>query len=122
MANTYALPQQSSEPVPEGKPAPQEPLETSGTLEALVPSPQPLTQERLILSPPLARLPVELDISVPVREFRVHNLINLQVGQVVDTRWEDTGDLPITARDVQLAWSEFEVIDTQMAVRITRLV
>jgi hypothetical protein len=30
--------------------------------------------------------------------------------------------MPLAAGDVQLAWSEFEVINTQMAVRLTRLV
>jgi hypothetical protein len=28
----------------------------------------------------------------------------------------------LSSGDVQLAWSEFEVVDTQMAVRITRLI
>ncbi len=30
-------------------------------------------------------------------------------------------DVPLSAGDVQLAWSEFEVVDTQLAVRVTRL-
>jgi hypothetical protein len=29
--------------------------------------------------------------------------------------------LPLAAGDVQLAWSEFEVLDTKLAVRVTRL-
>jgi hypothetical protein len=61
--------------------------------QALVPSPRPVeAKEPIVLSAPVARLPVELDVAIPVREFRV-----------------------------QLAWSEFEVIDTQLAVRVTRL-
>jgi flagellar motor switch protein FliN len=69
----------------------------------------------------LTRVPVELDVAVPVRRFRVSTLVNLQPGQVIETQWEDTGDLPLAAGDVQLAWTEFEVVDTRMAVRITRL-
>jgi hypothetical protein len=29
--------------------------------------------------------------------------------------------MPLAAGDVQLAWSEFEVVDSQLAVRVTRL-
>jgi flagellar motor switch/type III secretory pathway protein FliN len=90
-------------------------------LEALVPCPMPAIQDRLRLNPPLARLPVELEVAIPVREFRVRNLVNLKPGEVIETQWEDMGDLPLAAGDVQLAWSEFEVVDARMAVRITRL-
>ena len=74
-----------------------------------------------MLSPPVARLPVELDVSVPVREFRVRNLLALEPGQVIESGWGHGEDVPLASGDVQLAWSEFEVIDTQMAVRLTRL-
>jgi hypothetical protein len=30
--------------------------------------------------------------------------------------------MPLAAGEVQLAWSEFEVVDAQIAVRVTRLV
>ena len=30
-------------------------------------------------------------------------------------------DLPLAARDVTLAWTEFEVIETRLGVRVTRL-
>lgn len=89
--------------------------------EGLVPCPKPASQEPLRLSAPAGRLPVELDVAVPVPNFRVRNLVDLQVGQVVETQWEQTEDLPLAAGDVQLAWSEFEVLDTQLGVRITRL-
>lgn len=69
----------------------------------------------------VARLPVELDVVVPVNEFRVRNLLALESGNVVPSQWSYGDDVPLTAGDVQLAWSEFEVIDTHLAVRITRL-
>jgi flagellar motor switch protein FliN/FliY len=74
------------------------------------------------LSAPVARLPVELDVAVPVREFRVRNLLALEPGQVIETRWAHGQDLPLASGQTQLAWSEFEVIDTQLAVRVTRLI
>jgi len=87
-----------------------------------VPAPSPpQAGEPIAFSPAVARLPVELDVAVPVRAFRVRNLLALEPGQVVETRWALGEDMPLAAGDVQLAWSEFEVIDTQLAVRVTRL-
>jgi flagellar motor switch protein FliN/FliY len=72
-------------------------------------------------SPPVSLLPVELEVAVPVRKFRVRNLLALEPGQLIESQWGNGEDVPLASGDVQLAWSEFEVIDTQLAVRITRL-
>jgi flagellar motor switch/type III secretory pathway protein FliN len=89
---------------------------------ALVPSPHQGEEGGLMArGGPVARLPVELDVSVPVREFRVRNLLSLAPGQVIETQWAQGSDMPLAAGDVQLAWSEFEVVDSQLAVRVTRL-
>jgi flagellar motor switch protein FliN len=69
----------------------------------------------------VVQLPVELDVTVPVRGFRVRNLLALEPGQVIESRWGYSEDVPLGSVDVQLAWSEFEVVDTRLAVRITRL-
>ena len=90
--------------------------------DALVPSPIPLEQRgALTLTPNLARLLVELDVAVPVRDFRVRNLLTLERGQVIETQWALGDDLPLTATDAQLAWTEFEVVESKLAVRLTRL-
>jgi flagellar motor switch/type III secretory pathway protein FliN len=90
--------------------------------QALVPSPQQLDEEEFLHpASPVSRLPVELDVSVPVREFRVRDLLELAPGHLIETQWPHGEDLPLAAGAVQLAWSEFEVIDTELAVRITRL-
>jgi flagellar motor switch/type III secretory pathway protein FliN len=115
MTNKNQLPQETTELIP----APD--VEEAARQEALVPCPRTVSQEPLRLSPPLGRLPVELDVAVPVRAFRVRNLVDLQVGHVVESQWEHTEDLPLAAGDVQLAWSEFEVLDSRLGVRITRL-
>ena len=70
---------------------------------------------------PVARLPVQLDVAIPVRGFRVRNLLALEAGGVIESQWNHGDDLPLASGEVQLAWSEFEVIDTQLAVRVTRL-
>jgi len=87
-----------------------------------VPSPHSPAEVREIeLSAPVARLPVELDVAVPVREFRVRHLLALEPGSLIETQWTHDEDMPLAAGDVQLAWSEFEVVDSQLAVRVTRL-
>jgi flagellar motor switch protein FliN/FliY len=82
---------------------------------------EPVEAPPMQLATPLARLPVELDVSVPVREFRVRNLLALEPGQIIETEWGHGDDVPLAAADVQLTWAEFEVVETQLAVRITRL-
>ena len=71
--------------------------------------------------PLVARLPVELDVAVPVREFRVRHLLALEPGTVIESQWNHGNDLPLAAGEVTLAWTEFEVIETRLGVRVTRL-
>ncbi|MGA2848992.1 MAG: FliM/FliN family flagellar motor C-terminal domain-containing protein [Terracidiphilus sp.] len=87
---------------------------------ALIPS-QPDDEDLIPLGLPVSRLPVELEVSVPVREFRVRHLLTLGSGQVIETQWAHDEDMPLSAGEVQLAWSEFEVVDSHLAVRLTRL-
>ena len=96
-----------------------------GAIEPVAPSAESVHQEadelRTEFQGPAARLPVELDVMIPVRNFRVRDLLTLASGTLIESQWANGDDLPISAGDVQLAWSEFEVVDTELAVRITRL-
>lgn len=85
------------------------------------PGSDPGESQPIALSPAIARLPVELEVAVPVRDFRVRNLLALEHGQVIETQWMNGEDLPLTSGEMQLAWTEFEVIETCLAVRVTRL-
>jgi flagellar motor switch/type III secretory pathway protein FliN len=119
MATLHPLPAPSNEPQRSSDPAGEQ---QDAAEQALVPSPHLLAEEgEIALSAAVARLPVELDVSVPVRDFRVRNLLALAPGQLIETRWLLGEDMPLAAGEVQLAWSEFEVVDTQLAVRVTRL-
>jgi flagellar motor switch protein FliM len=116
----------SPQTAPPANKLPQE-AERSGAAElaaekALVPlTREPEEGDLIALSGPVARLPVEMDVAIPVREFRVRNLLALDSGQIIETQWAHGEDMPLAAGDVQLAWSEFEVVESQLAVRITRL-
>ncbi len=93
------------------------------TGQALVPAPQrPEEDEEIAFGTEVARLPVELDVAVPVRDFRVRHLLALTPGQLIESQWGHGEDVPLAAGEVQLAWTEFEVAETQLMVRVTRLV
>lgn len=87
---------------------------------ALVPSPG--HPERLAIGPhsTLAQLPVEVEVGVPVRDFRVRNLLALERGVIVASQWSHGEDLPLAAGHVQLAWTQFEVVENNLAARVTR--
>jgi flagellar motor switch/type III secretory pathway protein FliN len=68
-----------------------------------------------------ARLPVQLDVGIPIRDFRLKNLLLLEPGSLIESQWAPGEDVPVSSGEVQVAWSEFEVVDTQLAVRLTRL-
>lgn len=78
-------------------------------------------QVSLAVNPAAARLPVELDVSVAIKDFRVRNLLALEPGQIIESRWYHGQDVPLLAGRQPLAWAEFEVVDTTMAVRVTHL-
>jgi flagellar motor switch/type III secretory pathway protein FliN len=70
---------------------------------------------------PLAALRVQLDVRVPIPNFRVQDLLSLEKGRVLETGWSHGEDLPIWCGGVQLVWTEFEVLDQKLAARVTRL-
>jgi flagellar motor switch/type III secretory pathway protein FliN len=70
---------------------------------------------------PLAGLPMQLDVTIPIPAFRVQDLLALEKGAVLESRWPHAEDVPVWCGGVQLVWTEFEVIDQKLAVRVTRL-
>jgi flagellar motor switch protein FliN/FliY len=71
--------------------------------------------------PLLQRLPMRLTAAVPLPGFRVRDLLGLKAGSIVESAWHSADDVPLKVGAVQLSWSEFEVVEQRMAIRITRL-
>lgn len=95
----------------------------NGVEQALVALPHaPIERSSDALAAAVAKLPVELEVSIPVRKFRVRNLLALEPSHLIESGWGHGEDVPLAAGTVQLAWSEFEVVEAQLAVRLTRLV
>jgi flagellar motor switch protein FliN/FliY len=69
----------------------------------------------------LDRLPMQLDVMVKVRSFRVEDLLSLKQGSLVETVHEHSQDVPVRSGGALLVWAEFEVVEQRLAVRVTRL-
>jgi flagellar motor switch protein FliM len=109
---------------PEVKELPQAVSEASPVL-SVAQEPESVTPSesaRISLSALAAKLPLQLDLRVPLPSFRVQNLLSLEKGQVIESAWPHTEDLPLWSGGVHLVWTEFEVVDQKLAVRVTRLV
>ena len=69
----------------------------------------------------LSRLPMRLTAAVPLATFKVRDLLALRAGQTLLTACASTGDVPLKIGTIQLGWTEFEVVEQQMSVRLTRI-
>ena len=77
--------------------------------------------EEHVAWPLLGRLTVKLQAGVALPRFKVRDLLQLTVGQVVESESSDSEDVSLKIGQVQLGWSEFEVVEQQLAIRLTRL-
>jgi flagellar motor switch/type III secretory pathway protein FliN len=71
--------------------------------------------------PMISRLPAMLAVNVPLSGFKVRDLLSLEHGQTVGSDWAITEDVPLKVGELQICWGEFEVVEQQMALRLTRL-
>jgi flagellar motor switch protein FliM len=71
--------------------------------------------------PVLSKLTVPISAEIVLAGFKVRDLLALEAGQVIESGWQETEDVPVKAGQVQVGWSEFEVVDQQLLVRLTRL-
>src|SRR6266550_8906813 len=65
----------------------------------------------------LSQLRVTLRAGVGLR-FRVRDLLVLKEGQVFESLSPATDDVPVRVGQAQLGWSEFEVLQQRMALRL----
>ena len=69
----------------------------------------------------LSRMTVVAIAGIPLRGFKVGDLLRLKPGELIESDWQHTEDVPVRAGRIQVAWSEFEVADQRLMVRLTRL-
>jgi flagellar motor switch/type III secretory pathway protein FliN len=69
----------------------------------------------------LGRIPMCVAASIPLRGFTVRDLVELRAGAVVRSEWLSGEDVPLKIGAVEIGWSEFEVVEQRLAIRLTRL-
>lgn len=72
--------------------------------------------------PVLSRLPITVAAKISLGQFNVRDLLGMAEGQVFESAVSDTEDVPLEVGNVQLGWTEFEVVEQRIALRLTRLV
>lgn len=63
----------------------------------------------------------QLSLEIPVPEFTVASLLRLAPNDVINTQWLQGTDVPLYANGKLIAWTEFEVVDERLAVRLTQI-
>ncbi len=69
----------------------------------------------------LEALPCLLSIEIGVPGFTVGDLVALRAGGLIDTCWTVGADVPLLINGELVAWSEFEIVNNHVAVRLTEL-
>ena len=67
-------------------------------------------------------LPCTLALEVPLVNFTVGYLLQLQPGWLVQSSTHQSSDIPLHVNGILMAWTEFEVVGERLAARITDLV
>jgi flagellar motor switch/type III secretory pathway protein FliN len=98
------------------------PPQAQTAMIATAPALPRMTQiERHASWPMLSQLRMSMTAGIELKSFKVKDLLRLEPGQIVESSWPDTEDVPLCVGQVQVAWSEFEVVDQRLVVRLTRL-
>jgi flagellar motor switch/type III secretory pathway protein FliN len=63
-------------------------------------------------------LPCTISLQVPVVRFTIADLLSLREGSVVETACHYTSDVPLRVNGVLIGWSEFDVLDDRLVIRI----
>jgi flagellar motor switch protein FliN/FliY len=66
-------------------------------------------------------LPCLLTAEISVPGFTVADLVHLQPGRIIASRWTVGQDVPLRVNGELIAWSEFEIVQNRLAVRLTEL-
>ena len=65
--------------------------------------------------------PCRVSLEIPISRFTVGDLLRLRPGSILTTGCHHASDIPLRANGLLIGWTEFEVIGSHMAVRITEL-
>ena len=69
-----------------------------------------------------AVLPCMLSVDVPLSNFTVRDLLQLEKGSIVESKNVNGADVPVVVNSKLIGWAEFEVVGQRLAIRLTELV
>jgi flagellar motor switch/type III secretory pathway protein FliN len=93
-------------------------MEEQAPEPVLVTTPPPAVQAQDTLDS-MPWLPCTISLELPVVRFTIGDLLTLTTGSVVATACHQTSDVPLRVNGLLVGWTEFEVIDDRLAVRVT---
>ncbi|HEX4756894.1 MAG TPA: FliM/FliN family flagellar motor C-terminal domain-containing protein [Terracidiphilus sp.] len=67
-------------------------------------------------------LPCTISVEIPLSAFKVRDLLTLERELVIGSAWPTTSNVPVRVNGEAVAWCEFEVIGSRLAIRLTELV
>jgi flagellar motor switch/type III secretory pathway protein FliN len=89
--------------------------------------PTPETALHLAQTPASSRwavaslLPCTLSVDVVAPGFTIGDLLDLEVGSIINTHHASGNPVPVWVNGVRIGWAEFDVIGKHVAVRITEV-
>jgi len=69
-----------------------------------------------------AFLPCVLSVDVPLSNFTVRDLLQLEKGSIVESKNVNGADVPVVVNSKLIGWAEFEVVGQRLTIRLTELV
>jgi flagellar motor switch/type III secretory pathway protein FliN len=66
-------------------------------------------------------LPCTLSVDVLAPGFTIGDLLDLDVGSIINTHHSSGNPVPVWVNEVRIGWAEFDVIGKHVAVRITEV-
>jgi len=70
---------------------------------------------------PVLGLRCELTVDLPMPVFKIADLVQLRKGSVINAHWRVGQDVPLRLNATLIGWIEFEVVASNLAVRLTEL-
>ena len=68
---------------------------------------------------PVLDLPCELTVDLRLPGFTIADLLKLRPGSVLDARWRLGREVPVRLNGTLIGWCEFEMVNQNLAVRLT---
>jgi len=66
-------------------------------------------------------LPCTLSVDVVAPGFTIGDLLDLEVGSIINTHHASGNPVPVWVNGVRIGWAEFDVLGKHVAVRITEV-